>query len=277
MTARGDIEEALRHIGSDAEEDFDLAQTALLLAALDRPRVSLDRYRDHLAAIAEGVAGAQGTTRPSAGDCHAALTGILSGTYGYRGDDMTYDDLQNANLMRVIDRRKGLPVALGILYIHAARAQGWSIVGLNFPGHFLVRLDNGGERIILDPFNNGCAREPSDLRDMLQAMSGQNTELTPEIYAPVTNREILLRLQSNVRLRLLQMDRTEEAIGVIESMLLFAPDQKELWREAGLLHAQFGNPTSSIAALEEYLSRETHEAPRHEAAAILQQLRHSIN
>ena len=277
MTTRGDIEEALRHIGFDAEGDFDLAHAALLLAALDRPRVSIDRYRDHLAAIADAVAGAQGTTRPSAGDCHAALTGILSGTYGYRGDDMTYDDLQNANLMRVIDRRKGLPVALGILYIHAARAQGWSIVGLSFPGHFLVRLDNGGERIVFDPFNNGCAREPSDLRDMLQAMSGQNTELAPELYAPVTDREILLRLQSNVRLRLLQMDRTEEAIGVVESMLLFAPDRKELWREAGMLHAQFGNLTSSIAALEEYLSRETDEAPRHEAAAILQQLRRSIN
>ncbi len=33
----------------------------------------------------------------------------------YHGDTLTCHDLQNANPMRVIDRRKGLPVALGIL------------------------------------------------------------------------------------------------------------------------------------------------------------------
>ena len=48
----------------------------------------------------------------------------ISGDFRYRGDEETYDDLDNANLMRVIERRKGLPVALGILYLYAARSQG---------------------------------------------------------------------------------------------------------------------------------------------------------
>ena len=81
-----------------------------------------------------------------------ALAAVLAEGYGYAGDTLTYEDLQNANLMRVIDRKKGLPVALGILYIHAGRAQGWDIAGLAFPGHFLVRIEGRGERRILDPF-----------------------------------------------------------------------------------------------------------------------------
>ena len=52
----------------------------------------------------------------------------------------TYDDPQNADLMAVIDRRRGLPVALGILYIHAARAAGLEASGLNTPDHFLLQL-----------------------------------------------------------------------------------------------------------------------------------------
>ena len=52
-----------------------------------------------------------------------ALNEIILLKNGYSGDELSYDDLQNANLMRVVDRRKGPPVALGILYIHAARAQ----------------------------------------------------------------------------------------------------------------------------------------------------------
>src|SRR5207237_10819284 len=78
--------------------------------------------------------------------------------YVYSGDELTYDDLQNGNLMRVVDRRKGLPVALGILYLHTARAQGWESVGLAFPGHFLVRLGDGPDRLMLDPFPVGPHR-----------------------------------------------------------------------------------------------------------------------
>ena len=57
----------------------------------------------------------------------AALARTLVGRHGYAATTSTYDDLQNANLMRVIDRKRGLPVALGILYIHAARRQGWTM------------------------------------------------------------------------------------------------------------------------------------------------------
>ena len=52
----------------------------------------------------------------------AALTGLLVGRHGFRGDNETYDDPRNANLMHVIDRRRGLPVALGILGISGRQA-----------------------------------------------------------------------------------------------------------------------------------------------------------
>src|SRR3546814_8702530 len=52
-----------------------------------------------------------------------ALAGVLLAEFGYHGDTESYDDPQNADLVRVIDRRMGLPVSLGVLYIHAARAQ----------------------------------------------------------------------------------------------------------------------------------------------------------
>src|SRR3546814_13111588 len=85
----------------------------------------------------------------------AALRAVVVERHGYVGDSLTYDDLQNANLLRVIDRRKGLPVALGILMLSAAHRLGWNMVGLNFPGHFLLLLDPGGATAIPYPFE-GC-------------------------------------------------------------------------------------------------------------------------
>src|SRR6266545_3413645 len=201
-----------------------------------------------------------------------ALNEIILLKHGYSGDELTYDDLQNANLMRVVDRRKGLPVALGILYLHAARAQGWDSVGLGFPGHFLVRLTDGAERLILDPFHGGRICDAAGLRELLKAMAGQEVELAPEHYAPVADRDVLLRLQNNLKSRLVQAGRHERALGVVETMLLLAPDLAELWHEAGLLHAHLGNMRAGANALEQFIVRAPESTARHQAAALLQQL-----
>jgi regulator of sirC expression with transglutaminase-like and TPR domain len=206
-----------------------------------------------------------------------ALNEVILLKYGYSGDELTYDDLQNANLMRVVDRRKGLPVALGILYLHAARAQGWDAVGLGFPGHFLVRLSDGVERLILDPFHAGRICDAATLRELLKAMAGRDVELSPEHYAPVADRDVLLRLQNNVKSRLLQGGRHEHALRVVETMLLLAPDLPELWQEAGLLHGQVGNMRAAIRAFEEFIRLAPEGTARHQAAVVLQQLRAKLN
>src|SRR3546814_10733859 len=105
--------------------------------------------------------------------------------------------MSNADMTRVIDRRRGLPVSLGILYLHGARAQGWPICGLNFPGHFLLRLDLGAQRSIIDPFNGGETRDAAALRALLKTMAGEAAELPPEHTRPVRCRDDLLRLQHN--------------------------------------------------------------------------------
>jgi regulator of sirC expression with transglutaminase-like and TPR domain len=196
---------------------------------------------------------------------------------GYSGDELSYDDLQNANLMRVVDRRKGLPVTLGILYIHAARAQGWDIAGLAFPGHFLVRLADDAGRVIVDPFHSGQICGAAELRELLKAASGQDTELLPEHYMAVSDRDVLLRLQNNLKARLLQAQHHERALAVIETMLMLAPDLAELWREVGMLHRHLGNMRAAGAALEQYIVRAPEGSARHQAAAILQQLRAQLN
>jgi len=199
------------------------------------------------------------------------LQAALVERHGYRGDRETYDDLQNADLMRVIDRRRGLPVALGILFIHCARSQGWDMAGLASPGHFLVRLEHDGLRAILDPFNGGRALDLEGLRALVRA-SGVK-ELAPRRCEPVPDREVLLRLQNNLKLRLIQAGDLPRAATLVERMLLFAPAEIGLWREAGVLHAQLGNLRAAMAALERFVAAAPEGADRREAAILLQAVR----
>jgi regulator of sirC expression with transglutaminase-like and TPR domain len=266
----------LRNLGTSGEVVLPIAEAALALASFERPRVGPGHYREHLGSLARDVGRHPGAIGDLTGRARA-LNEIILLKYGYSGDELTYDDLQNANLMRVVDRRKGLPVALGILYMHAGRAQGWETVGLAFPGHFLIRLSAGPERLILDPFHGGQVCGATELRELLKATVGQESELRPEHYAPASDRDVLLRLQNNLKARLIQAQRHDRAVTVVETMLMLAPELAELWREAGVLHAQIGNMRSAAASLEQFVLRAPEGMARHQAAAMLQQLRSKLN
>jgi regulator of sirC expression with transglutaminase-like and TPR domain len=206
-----------------------------------------------------------------------ALGQVIVRRYGYGGTEAVFEDLEAANMMRVIDTRSGLPIVIGILFIHAARALGWPIAGLDFPGRFLIRMEAGNERAILDPFAGGRVVQPKDMRDMFKAIAGNHVELKPEHYREMSNRGMLLRLQNNIKSRQLRGGRPYDAIETIETMLLFAPDEAGLWREAGLLYARLDRIKDAVAALEEHLRRSGGDSTRYNTSVLLQELRARLN
>lgn len=274
MESKAKAEQIIREAGSAADGSIEIARVALAFASFDRARVGAQRYLDHLDLLAEDA----GRRRKagSSGDMDI-LAEVIGGQHGYRGDELTYDDPQNANLMRVIDRRKGLPVALGIIYIETGRRLGWAIEGLNFPGHFLIRLEAEGARRILDPFHGGVERHTPELRSMLKGINGMEAELEPAHFAPVSDRGILLRLQNNIKIRRIRGGDLQGAIAVVERMRWLAPDDFDLVREAGLIYARLGELQSAIETLETYVRIETREPLRHKAAMALQSLKSQLN
>ena len=277
MTSRAEAREILRRVGEQPDDEIDLAEAALALGVLELPGTPLDGYRRHLAAIVDDLAQRVNAQADSLETRIALLHEVIIERHGYSGDHDTYDDLQNANMLRVIDRRRGLPVAIGILFMHAARSQNWPIMGLNFPGHFLVRMDVDGARAILDPFNEGQVRTAVDLRDLLKATAGSAAELEPGHYQPVSNRDVLLRLQNNIKLRHLSGHDVPKALEVLEAMRLFAPEEPSLWRETGLLEAHAGNLRDAIAALETFMELTDSDRHRHQTASLIQQLKNRLN
>lgn len=272
MTA-ADPRETLRSLAAIPDAAFPLAEGALALAAIDRPQVPLDRYRAHLDELAETVE-STGADAPARA---AALAVAIARSHRYQGDALTYDDLQNANMIRVIDRRKGLPVALGILYLEVARRLGWAAAGLSFPGHFLVSVAGEGDRAILDPFHGGRPCDAAELRRLLKAVTGEREELDPAHYAPVSNRSVLLRLHNNVKMRRMRGGDAAGALAALDAMLLFAPDEAPLWHESGLLNAHLGNLRAAADAIAAALARTPEEAGRHHLATLLQELRSRLN
>jgi regulator of sirC expression with transglutaminase-like and TPR domain len=276
LASRAELLAELRAIGERDEHSIDIAETALLLAAADGDDVDLAPYRRHLAEIAAGARAAT-EARASVELQAQALQQLLAGRHGYTGDAETYDDVRNANLVHVINRRRGLPVALGILFLHAGHAYGADIVGLNFPSHFLVRLAARGQRAILDPFAGGRMMAAADLRQRLKELQGDSAEMDRSHYAEMGVRDVLLRLQNNIKLRAVAAGEIARALDVLETMTAIAPGRGELWWETAVMQSRLGNLKTAIATLEHYLSGSGQASGRDEIEDLLRRLRSRVN
>ncbi len=278
VSRRSELLETLRGIGAGEDAAIDLAEVALVLAALDRPGIDIEPYREYLAALsAETAAAVSGTGTAGVAMQVSLLRKVLVQHHGYSGDMETYEDVRNANLIDVIDRRKGLPVALGILYLHAARAYGSDIVGLNFPSHFLVRIEARGQRGIIDPFHDGKLMVAQSLRERLKELNGPDAEIDPAHYAAVGDRDILVRLQNNIKFRAIRDKDLTRALEVLETMTLIAPQRTELWWETAVLHHRLGNLKTAITVLETFLAGENGDGEISLIEDLLRQLRTRLN
>ena len=205
----------LRDLTEQPDGRLPLAKAALSAGLLDPVSVSgedsVEAAMQSLDALGEDLSRRMGSSPPDAATAADCLAGILHLEAGFTGDSDNYDDLGNANLFRVLERRKGLPVALGIIYIHVGRRAGLTVDGLAFPGHFLIRVEASGSRVVVDPFFDGIQRDAASLRELLKTMQGIGSELTSDNYETVPDRDVLFRLQNNIKTRLIDSKRLAEA------------------------------------------------------------------
>ncbi len=166
------------------------------------------------------------------------LSWLLHDEMGFVGDSLTYDDLANANLIQLFERRRGLPVTLGIVWIHAAQAAGWEAYGVNFPGQFLVGLAAGNRQVLLDVFDGGRVLDPDDLRELLRRLQGRRVALRRDMLEPMSHRAVLLRMQGNIRSRQEQQGQFGAALATTIDMQRIAPLDPGLRLDADRLRGQ---------------------------------------
>ncbi len=276
-----DARAALEAAGSLPDPEIDIAATALQLARLDAPEADWRLAASHLSELARAAVEAATADREAdAGDVErrrAVIAAVVHERFGYAGDGESYEDMANANLLRVIERRRGLPVALGILWLHAAEAAGWEAHGVDFPGHFLVALSAGRSQVVVDVFGGGEALSARDLRGLVKRFQGSQAELQPGMLSAMEKREVLLRLQNNIKVRRLRVGDLEGALRCTEDMLRVAPGIAPLWREAGLMQQRLDRIGAAIASLERFLELAPEGAQSDRVRGLVGELRQRLN
>ncbi|MBR0654612.1 SirB1 family protein [Plastoroseomonas arctica] len=280
-TQTAEARAALDAVGQLPDDEIDLAATALQLARIDAPQCDWRAATMDLSLLARAAVDAA-TAAPAAdgGDLaarRAVLAGVLHGEAGFAGDDQTYEDPANANLLQVLERRRGLPVAIGILWLHAAEAAGWPAHGLDFPGHFLLALEGQRGQLVVDVFGGGAALAAPELRALIKRVEGEKAELRPGVLAPMGRRAVLLRLQNNIKLRRLRVGDLAGALTCAEDMLRIAPGEAPLWREAGLMNQRLERIAAALTAFERFLAIQSDGPAAAKVRDIMAELRQRLN
>jgi regulator of sirC expression with transglutaminase-like and TPR domain len=268
----------LARVGETADAAIDLAEAALALGALDEPLADLARYRWHIdALVARGAGGAGAAALRDAEGQARRLAQLLYEEAGYDGDRVSYDHPHNANLIKVIDRRRGLPVALGILYLHVGEALGFAVHGLNVPGHFVIRLSAAGERVVIDPFNGGALVDTPALRLLVKRALGADAEIEPAFLVEAGKRAVLLRLQNNLKSRALAERRLERVADILRRMTAIGPGEAHLWFERGAIEGELGRLAAARAHFDRARALAGEGALRVSAEVALDKLKRKLN
>ena len=234
--------------GDDA---IDLAEAALLIAAEAYPDLDIARclrVLDTLAAEADVAMRGAGSDPERV----RRLVEFLSTTGRFRGNQDDYYDQRNSFLNEVLDRRTGIPITLAIVYLEVARRRRLALVGVGFPGHFLVKHP-GAPALIIDPFF-GRFLSPSECQERLCAVAGENARLEPAHLEAATRGEILIRVLRNLKQIYVRAREFEPALACSERILLVQPELAVELRDRGLLYEQLECYAAARADLERYLS-----------------------
>jgi regulator of sirC expression with transglutaminase-like and TPR domain len=130
--------------------------------------------------------------------------------------------------------------------------------------------------LIFDPFNQFTILGAPDLRSLIKLIAGQEAELSSSFYQAASNRDILIRLQNNIKLRQIEAENYGAALETVEVMRLLAPGEIRLLLDAGVLYARTGRRQEAISALEEYIKNAPTPEDRNDARQLLQNLRDSL-
>ena len=242
-----------------AQPNPDLLEASLLVARHAQPSLVTDEYTwliDSWATdLSERLEGLPDTRAKL-----KKVNDFLFRELGFSGNHDDYYDPRNNMINHVIERRKGIPITMAVLYITLAQRVGLDVVGASFPGHFLVKMNLDEGLIVLDPFNKGVSLGEDDLKTLLEYNNlNSDTDMLSVSLRTATPEETIQRMLRNLKSVYIKEKRQESALEILNLMLTINPKLTEERRERGLLLRDMGCHHTALLDLNDYMERSKKE------------------
>ncbi|WP_028864588.1 SirB1 family protein [Psychromonas aquimarina] len=165
------------------------------------------------------------------------LLDILYQQQAFKGDWKAFFKVENALLSKVLARRKGIPISLGILVLDFLKECDFDAQGICFPSGFIIRINLKNEVVYLDPFTGELPSwELLELK--VRGQLGNHARLTLDMLNPDDNKTIIMRLVNVIKAAYIQADELELALLCCDILLRIDPEDAYEVRDRGFLFQQ---------------------------------------
>jgi regulator of sirC expression with transglutaminase-like and TPR domain len=144
------------------------------------------------------------------------LNHIFFDVHQFKGDTENYHHSSNSFISAVLDRKKGNPISLAIIYSIVAQRLNIPVYGVNLPQHFVlgyikdldwqplkrfndesILKDESGSEVLfyINPFNNGLIFNHDNILKFLKQL---NLEPRAEYFKACRNLDIIIRVLRNL-------------------------------------------------------------------------------
>ncbi len=229
--------------------DVDLTVAALELARDAYPQLEFRETLLWIDELSDGLSAAIA----SAGTDRAALMLLSNGIArdcGITGDSESYGDPDNSYLHRVIQRKRGIPISLSVLYMAVAERIGLALQGVSAPAHFLTRLETAAGSIFLDPFCDGQLISYEEALSRVRCATGMSSLQSEPFLEPVGPREVIIRMLTNLKANYARLNNWHAAWVVQHRLALLNPVSYEEKRDLGFIALKADRPGEAIDLLE---------------------------
>ena len=258
-----------------AEEEFNLDEAALLIARTEYPDLIVADQLGRLDALAFRL---QGDLSCPAIENIQSMNKFLFKEEQFRGNEEEYDDPRNNYLNDVLDRKVGIPISLSLIYIEVARRRDLPVMGVSFPGNFLVKYRTDHDEILIDPYRQGRILTRQDCKELLKAQFGDEAELKPEYFAASTKKQILARMLNNLKGSYVRRHDFTRVLTVIQLALVLDPQSSQEIHDRGMMHFLMRRYKEAQADFKTYLNLTPRDHPQAvEVAQLLHRIRGMMN
>lgn len=194
---------------------------------------------------------------------HLRLEGLIRLFYrewGFQGDHQQYYSSDNLYLDKVLERKKGIPVSLGAIFLYLARYLDLPVSSVGFPTQYILKVDwYDGEQQYINPFDGEFVSRHT-LAAWLKGHRGPFTELLREHLDVAENVDILARWLTVMKSALLREENYADALRCSDMALEFRPGDPHEIRDRGYIYQQLD--CGHVAAMDyEYFIEQCPEDP----------------
>lgn len=238
------------------DSEFALFEAAVSLAQDDYPELDVESVLESMDQL---LARLKRRIPADAGSLHKLklLNHFFFKDLGFGENANNFYDPENSYIHVLLDRRRGIPISLAILWLELAQGIGLSVRGIGFPGHFLMKVNLPKGYAIIDPLTGGSfsAEGLSELLEPYRSGETGEFEVPLELYLQsATPRDMIGRMLGNLKEIYYSQTDWPRLLAVQERLVVLFPEAWIEVRDRGFIHAELGHYAEAVADLETYLS-----------------------